>query len=142
MKPKTRRLLWLSFTLVCFSMGIYLILRPLQDNLVFYYTPTEIKKKAVKSTDKVRVGGYVAIGTIKHPEPLTVKFILTDFQNTLEVSYRGTLPDLFREGQGCVAEGYIEPSGHFHALTVLAKHDEKYRPPSIQGGGFCRCSLK
>ncbi|GEO81043.1 hypothetical protein ROR02_11740 [Pararhodospirillum oryzae] len=107
-----------------------LTLTALTDNLVFFYSPTDIKEKGMAPDHRFRVGGLVQEGSVvKSGE--TVRFVVTDLVNTVAVTYTGLLPDLFREGQGVVAEGTLNTEGVFIASTVLAKHDENYMPPEV-----------
>ena len=108
-----------------------LVLFALRDTIVFFHTPKEVAEKQIPAGKRIRLGGLVADGSLKRGEGLTVTFAITDTAKTIPVSYTGILPDLFREGQGVVAEGKLDPAGRFHADTVLAKHDENYMPPEV-----------
>jgi cytochrome c-type biogenesis protein CcmE len=108
-----------------------LILFALNDAIVFFHTPSELAAKAIAPGQRVRVGGLVAPGSLQRSAPSTVTFAITDLESTTPVSYTGQLPDLFREGQGVVAEGMLDASGRFIADTVLAKHDENYMPKEV-----------
>ena len=118
------------------ALGLYLVLSALKDNMVFYYTTTEMHLKAPRETEKVRLGGMVKSQSLKKYDDQRIEFIVSDFVEEIKVFYRGSLPDLFREGQGVVAEGYYLSSGDFQANTILAKHDETYRPPTVNDNGF------
>jgi len=107
-----------------------LVLNAFQDNLVFFYSPTELATKNVPPGRAVRIGGIVEQGSLKR-ESGEVRFRVTDMARAVDVSYRGQLPDLFREGQGVVCEGTLAPDGSFHAAEVLAKHDENYMPREV-----------
>lgn len=131
MKPRTKRLVNL-ITLLCTLAGcLFVIFDALQDNIVFYVTPTELQAKKNLEKDKtLRIGGYVKEGTFKISQASHSTFVLTDFTHDITVTYQGVLPSLFREGQGAVAEGTLDPKTQiFTARQVLAKHDENYKPP-------------
>lgn len=108
-----------------------LILYALSDTIVFFYTPSEVAEKSVQPGVRFRLGGLVEEGSIEKLAGSRINFVVTDTDKTLKVSYKGVLPDLFREGQGVVAEGKIERSGTFVADTILAKHDENYMPREV-----------
>ena len=112
------------------SIGVYIILSSLNDNIVFFYPPSEISK--IKENTKVRVGGIVKNGSITRETDNKIRFIITDYSEELEIIYQGILPALFREGQGIVAEGTLQPARSFLAKKLLAKHDENYMPPQIK----------
>ena len=112
------------------SIGVYIILSNLNDNIVFFYPPSEISK--IKKNSKVRVGGIVKKGSITREIDNKIRFIITDYSEELEIIYQGILPALFREGQGIVAEGTLHPARSFLAIKLLAKHDENYMPPQIK----------
>ena len=108
------------------------VLSDIDDSLVFCDTPTELGEKDIPTERGMRIGGLVAENSVKRgPDGVSVKFIVTDLTNTLPVTYKGILPDLFREGQGVVAEGKIDADGVFRADAVLAKHDENYMPAEV-----------
>ncbi len=113
------------------SLCLGLILYALSQNINLFYTPTEIASDMAPMDKTIRVGGMVVDGSFTRGDKLNVEFTLTDFENTLVVQYNGILPDLFREGQGIVAQGVLNANGHFEAKQVLAKHDENYMPPEI-----------
>ena len=126
---KRNRLIAIIILLIASSSGIYIILLNFNDNIVFFYPPSEISKIKDQSR-KVRVGGIVKNGSIIN-NASQISFILTDYMNELSVTYQGLLPALFREGQGIVAEGKLSNDRKsFIAAKLLAKHDENYRPPS------------
>ena len=107
-----------------------LVLRAFNSNLVFFFTPSEVAENKAPTDRTFRIGGLVSAGSIKRqPDGLTVAFDVTDTAKTIPVSYKGILPDLFKEGKGVVAQGKIGPDGVFRAAEVLAKHDENYMPP-------------
>lgn len=129
-KPKHQRLLLVCSALLGLSISLFLILIAFQDSLVFFYTPSDLLHKPVSSQQRIRIGGLVDVhSTYQIGEK--VRFKITDHKETIEVNYHGLLPDLFREGQGVVAEGYLRDPTHFQAETVLAKHDEKYMPKEV-----------
>ena len=107
-----------------------LVLTALNDNIVFFYSPTQVAEKKPGPERRFRLGGLVEQGSVKKDGP-EVRFTVTDLQKTVPVVYRGLLPDLFREGQGVIAEGVLGADGIFVARDVLAKHDENYMPPEV-----------
>ncbi|MCW5748831.1 MAG: cytochrome c maturation protein CcmE [Alphaproteobacteria bacterium] len=132
MTPKRKRLWLLLGSLGALAVAVGLVLTALDDNLVFFYSPTQIVEKAPPADKRLRIGGLVTPGSVvKGSDGLTTTFEVTDTKHTLKVTYRGVLPDLFREGQGVVAEGTLGKDGVFVAREVLAKHDEKYMPPEV-----------
>jgi cytochrome c-type biogenesis protein CcmE len=131
MTRKNRRAAFIALGLAILAVAVGLVLNAMRDNIVFFYSPSEVAEKALGSGTRIRLGGMVEEGTLKHIGPTTVSFNITDYTKTVSVSYTGILPDLFREGQGVVAEGMMTPDGAFVADTVLAKHDEKYMPPEV-----------
>jgi cytochrome c-type biogenesis protein CcmE len=131
-KPKRKRLWLLLGSLGAFALAVTLVLVALDDNLVFFHSPTQIADKKPPPTQRLRVGGLVAPGSVeKAGDGLTTTFTVTDTRANLKVSYRGQLPDLFREGQGVIAEGTLGTDGVFVAREILAKHDETYMPPEV-----------
>ena len=113
------------------TIAVGLILFALRGSIVFFYGPTEMAEKAPPRGTHLRIGGLVKRGSLTYDGSSTVVFAVTDLKHDIKVSYTGLLPDLFREGQGVVAEGTVEGPGHFHADTVLAKHDERYMPKEV-----------
>jgi cytochrome c-type biogenesis protein CcmE len=116
------------------TLGIVsaLVLTAFSDNLVFFYSPTELRAKAVPAGERVRIGGLVETGSVTHEaDGRTIEFRVTDGKEDVPVTYTGVVPDLFREGQGVVVEGALAPNGDFRAAEVLAKHDEKYMPKEV-----------
>ena len=113
------------------AIAIGLILFALRNSIVFFYGPTEITEKALPRGTHLRIGGVVKRGSLTYDGSSTVVFAVTDLKHDIRVSYTGLLPDLFREGQGVVAEGTVEGPGLFRADTVLAKHDERYMPKDV-----------
>ncbi|MCX8505811.1 MAG: cytochrome c maturation protein CcmE [Alphaproteobacteria bacterium] len=135
-KPKHRRLFLVLASLGLLSSGVGLMLLAFQDGLVFFYTPSELhqpKNLSKITADRVvRVGGMVAEKSLQRTQDgLSYRFVITDMSDQLAVAYTGVLPDLFREGQGVVAEGHLQPDGTLVATNVLAKHDERYMPKNM-----------
>jgi cytochrome c-type biogenesis protein CcmE len=128
--PKRKRLWLLVGSLGVLGVAAALVLSALDDNLVFFYSPTQVAEKHVAPDRHFRLGGLVEAGSVKK-NGQEVRFTVTDTHKTLPVVYRGLLPDLFREGQGVVAEGSLGADGVFTAREVLAKHDENYMPPEV-----------
>jgi cytochrome c-type biogenesis protein CcmE len=112
-------------------VAVLLLLFAVRDSVVFFHTPTEVATKHIPPGQRIRLGGLVAKGSFKRGSEEQVEFAITDTQRTIPVDYHGILPDLFREGQGVVAEGKLDGAGRFVADTVLAKHDETYMPPEV-----------
>jgi cytochrome c-type biogenesis protein CcmE len=131
MTRRRRRLYAILFGLALLSGAVALALSAFRDTLVFFYSPTELMAKHVAPGRAVRIGGLVEKGSLVHEGGATIRFKVTDLKDTVEVSYTGLLPDLFREGQGVVVEGALNGQGEFVASQVLAKHDEKYMPPEV-----------
>ena len=131
MTRKQRRAILIGTCLGVLALAVGLVLMALRDSIVFFYTPSEVAEKHLDSGQRFRLGGLVENGSLKRGEGTTVSFVVTDKRATLPVTYTGVLPDLFREGQGVVAEGALTSEGVFHADSVLAKHDEKYMPPEV-----------
>ncbi len=132
MTRKRKRLWLLLGSMGAFCVAVGLVLAALDDNLVFFYSPTQIVEKPPLPDKRLRIGGLVAPGSVvKGGDGLTTTFDVTDTKHTLKVTFRGVLPDLFREGQGVIAEGAMQADGVFAAREVLAKHDENYMPPEV-----------
>ncbi len=138
MKLKTQRLLKVSSLLIIFLIGCSILFYNLKNNLVFFFSPSEILEKEVSSKENVRLGGMVKKGSVKKKEiEIELKkvqetvFTVTDFEKEISVYYIGILPDLFSEGQGVVVEGNLINKNRFKAKVVLAKHDENYMPPEL-----------
>jgi cytochrome c-type biogenesis protein CcmE len=129
MTRKRRRLYILVAGMACLGIAAALVLSAFNDSLVFFYSPSDVMQKAVGPDRRIRLGGLVEPGSLAR-QGASVDFRVTDGQHTIPVHYQGALPDLFREGQGVVAEGRLR-HGRFEAATVLAKHDEKYMPPEV-----------
>ena len=132
MTRKQQRLGLLVLGMTALAGATTLVLVAFSDNLVFFYSPSELRTKAVAPDRRVRIGGLVENHTLSRgPDGRQVSFRVTDGAADLTVVYEGLLPDLFREGQGVVAEGKLRPDGIFAATTVLAKHDENYMPREV-----------
>jgi cytochrome c-type biogenesis protein CcmE len=131
MTRRKRRLTLIGGALAVLALAVALVLLALKDSIVFFNSPTDLVEKRIPAGQRMRVGGLVKEGTLLRGENLAVRFELTDGSHALTVAYRGQLPDLFREGQGVVAEGALDPSGIFQADTILAKHDENYMPKEV-----------
>jgi len=128
---RRRRALTIAAATGVLCLAVLLVLRALRDSVVFFHTPSEVIAQHVAAGKRIRLGGLVAAGSLRRAEGTTVTFAITDGGATIPASYTGILPDLFREGQGVVAEGKLDATGHFLADTVLAKHDENYMPPEV-----------
>jgi len=127
---KQRRLYFLVLGLLALGAATALVLTAVGDGMVYFYTPADLKTKHVGIDRRLRIGGLVENGSVVK-DGQTVAFTITDMTATLPVTYTGVLPDLFREGQGVVAEGKLDAEGKFHASEVLAKHDENYMPKEV-----------
>lgn len=130
MKIRHRRLIFIVLGLASLGVAVGLALNAFRNNLVFYYTPTQIVAGKAPVARTFRMGGLVEKGSVKR-NGLATSFTVTDLNKSFKVRYTGVLPDLFREGQGVVAQGRLGPNGVFIADQVLAKHDEKYMPPEV-----------
>lgn len=137
MTRKKRRLYILGLFLLGLGTATALTLTAFQDSLVFFYSPSDLATKQIPPERTFRLGGLVEVGSIERrtgdaaARNVEVRFAITDLDKTVPVLYAGILPDLFREGQGVVAEGRLGEGGVFEAQTILAKHDEKYMPPEV-----------
>jgi cytochrome c-type biogenesis protein CcmE len=131
MTRKQRRGILIGTCLTVLAIAAGLVLYAMRDSIVFFYTPTEVTEMGIAPGTRFRLGGLVETGSVVRGEGTTVRFVVTDQSKTLPVTYTGVLPDLFREGQGVVAEGKLEADGVFRADHVLAKHDENYMPPEV-----------
>ena len=125
------RILFLFLLLASIILAVYLILKSLEENVVYFISPSEIKKLTEINSDKIRIGGMVKNKSIIIKSN-KINFIVTDFKNEINVSYSGSVPNLFAEGKGVVAEGYLKDKNYFNAVKILAKHDENYMPPEIK----------
>jgi|SRR5690348_15332056 len=136
MKPKNQRLALVSSAIVAVLVAVLLAMWGLRERASYFYTPTEILAGKAEVNRSARLGGLVQRGSVvRDKDGLTTAFLVTDGKNSVLVSYRGILPDLFREGSGVVAEGRLAPAEHlnqiFVADQILAKHDERYMPPEL-----------
>ena len=132
MTRKRRRLYAVLAGMATLGLASFLVLSAFSDNLVFFYSPSDLKTKHVPFERQLRIGGLVEAHSVtRAADGKTVEFRVTDGNNAVRVSFAGGLPDLFREGQGVVAEGVLRRDGSFLASNVLAKHDEKYMPPEV-----------
>ncbi len=131
MTRKQRRLVVIGGAGGVLAFAVGLVLFAMSDQIVFFYTPTDISQKGIEAGTRIRLGGLVAEGSVARGENGNVSFDVTDTANAIKVTYTGILPDLFREGQGVVAEGQVGADGGFAADSVLAKHDEAYMPREV-----------
>ena len=130
MKRRHKRIAFILVGLAGLGVAAYLVANAFRNNLVFFFSPTQVAAKEAPVNRTFRIGGLVQEGTLKRDsDGLTVRFIVTDTAANVPVVYKGILPDLFKEGRGCVAQGKIGSDGVFQAEQVLAKHDENYMPP-------------
>jgi len=129
-KPKRKRLLLVIGMMAALGVAVGFMLFAFQDNIVFFRSPSDVAQLGIEKGKRFRLGGMVEKGSVVK-DGVVVTFVVTDFNKSLPVRYKGLLPDLFREGQGVVAEGRIDGHGVFVADTVLAKHDENYMPPNV-----------
>jgi len=131
-KKVKSRIFFLTLSIVSVAIVIFIVLRSLEENVVYFFSPTEIYSKTDISFDKkIRVGGLVKINSISKNET-SINFIITDLKNEIIVSYSGLVPNLFSEGKGVVAEGKLKDKNFFVADQILAKHDENYMPPEVK----------
>ena len=124
------RFFFVLLILLTLTLTVFLVLKSLEENVVYFQSPTEIKVLSEVKKDKIRVGGMVKLDSIDI-EAKKIKFIITDFKNEINVIYSGVVPNLFTEGKGVVAEGYLKDKNFFLATKILAKHDENYMPPEV-----------
>jgi cytochrome c-type biogenesis protein CcmE len=130
MKRRHKRIAFIVVGLAGLSLAAYLVTSAFRNNLVFFFSPTQVAAKEAPLNRTFRVGGLVQEGSLQRDKDgLTVSFVVTDTAANVPVVYKGILPDLFKEGRGCVAQGKMDEKGVFHADQVLAKHDENYMPP-------------
>jgi len=125
------RILFLFLVIVSVILSVYLVLKSLEENVVYFLSPTEIKNLTVINQKKIRIGGMVKDQSIIIKSD-KINFIVTDLKNEINVSYSGSVPNLFAEGKGVVAEGYLKDRSYFSADKILAKHDENYMPPEVK----------
>lgn len=130
MKPRHKRFAFIGLGLLVLGVATVLILNAFQSNLVFFFTPSQVASGEVPQGRSFRIGGMVEDGSlVRENDGLTVRFVVTDTAKRVPVTYKGILPDLFKEGKGAVAQGKLNADGTFVASEVLAKHDENYMPP-------------
>ena len=136
MIKRKKRIYLISLFFITIATSIYLILWALRDNIVFFYSPSEIQQKInlkeIDEMSKLRLGGMVKESSIEQLNNGSINFIITDFDREMVVFYKGIIPDLFKEQQGVIAEGSINNEGIFIANSILAKHDENYMPPEVK----------
>ena len=132
MNARRQRLIFITLGLVGLGLATYLVLNALGNNLSYFFAPAEVQAGQAPTTRAFRLGGMVKPNSISRtPGDLQVRFVVTDYQAEVPVTFSGILPDLFAEGQGVVAQGRLAPNGVFLADEVLAKHDENYMPPEV-----------
>lgn len=133
MKARHKRFALIAGGLAVLGVATTLVLSAFQENLVFFFSPTEVAQGKAPQGRSFRIGGLVEVGSIKRQaDGVTVAFVVTDTAKSIPVTYKGILPDLFKEGKGVVAQGKVGADGHFVADEVLAKHDENYMPPEAK----------
>ena len=125
------RFFFITLVLITLILSVFLILKSLEENVVYFKSPSDIKTLSETNKNKIRVGGMVKKNSISIKEK-KLNFIITDFENEINVSYSGAVPNLFSEGKGVVAEGYLKDKSFFLATKILAKHDENYMPPEVK----------
>ena len=125
------RLFFIILIFFSLILSVFLVLKSLEENVIFFKSPSEIRSLEEIKNKKIRIGGMVKLDSIKMSSN-EVKFIITDFKNEINVSYSGVIPNLFSEGKGVVAEGYLKDKIFFEASKILAKHDENYMPPEVK----------
>ena len=125
------RFLFVALILITLILTVFLVLKSLEENVVYFQSPSEIKALSELDKKKIRIGGMVKKNSIL-VEASEVKFIITDFKNEINVTYSGAIPNLFAEDKGVVAEGFLKDRNFFSATKILAKHDENYMPPEVK----------
>jgi cytochrome c-type biogenesis protein CcmE len=128
---KQRRLILIGSSLGVLAIAVGLVLSAMRSSIVFFQSPSDVVEHQLAPGTRIRIGGLVKAGSVERGDNLRIRFAVTDGKHDIPVQYQGIVPDLFREGQGVVAEGKLEPSGVFAADTVLAKHDERYMPKEV-----------
>ncbi|MFW5926500.1 MAG: cytochrome c maturation protein CcmE [Wenzhouxiangella sp.] len=129
---RKKRLMLVGLIVLGVSAATVVAITALNDNMLYFVTPSEVQAKAAPTERQIRLGGLVADGSVKRDsDSLAVQFGITDGNNEVPVTFNGILPDLFREGQGVIAHGSLDDNGMFHAHEVLARHDENYMPPEV-----------
>lgn len=132
MKPRKQRMIFVGVIVAGMAAAALLALLAMGENMMYFYSPTQIHNDEAPRDAVIRAGGLVVEGSVqRNPDNLQVRFDITDTQEQLSIAYRGSLPDLFREGQGIVAIGRLDDNGVLQADNVLAKHDEEYMPPEV-----------
>ena len=130
MKRRHKRIIFIVCCVAALGLAAWLVLAAFKNNLVFFFSPTQVAAREAPQGRTFRIGGLVQDGTVKRDsDGLTIRFTVTDTANTIPVVYKGILPDLFKEGRGCVAQGKVGSDGVFYADQIMAKHDENYMPP-------------
>ena len=125
------RILFITLIILSLILSVFLVLKSLEEDVVFFKSPTDVKLMEVAKDKRIRIGGMVKLGSIKMSND-EINFIITDFKNEINVIYSGAVPNLFAEGKGVVAEGNLKDKSFFNALKILAKHDENYMPPEVK----------
>ena len=131
MTRKRRRIILIGGALCVLAVAVGLMLNAFRDSIVFFNSPTDVAEKHIPPGTRIRIGGLVKAGSLVRGDDLKIRFDVTDGNRDIAVAYQGVLPDLFREGQGVVAEGALDSGGLFDADTILAKHDENYMPKEV-----------
>ena len=125
------RFFFIFLILIILSLSTFLILKSLEENVVYFQSPTDIQNSAEMNVKKIRVGGMVKNESILMEDKI-INFVVTDYKNEINVTYSGVIPNLFAEGKGVVVEGYLKDRNFFLATKILAKHDENYMPPEVK----------
>ena len=126
------RILFLSFIFIAIILSIFLILKSLEENVVYFISPSEIKKlPKIEKSEKIRVGGMVKENSVQMSQN-QISFVITDYKSEINVTFSGSIPNLFAEGKGVVAEGFLKDRNFLKAKKILAKHDENYMPPEVK----------
>ena len=125
------RIVFLILLLTSIILSVYLILKSLEDDVIYFSSPSKIKNLTEIDNNKIRIGGMVKVGSVIISSK-KINFIITDFKNEINVSYSGSIPNLFAEGKGVVAEGFLKDKNYLEAKKILAKHDENYMPPEVK----------
>lgn len=131
MKKRHKRLALIVVAVAGLTISVLFVMNAFRNNLVFFFSPSDVAAGKAPADRTFRLGGMVVKGSVHRGKDLNIQFVVTDFKNSINVHYRGILPDLFREGQGVIAQGRFGPAHVFQANQVLAKHDEKYMPPEV-----------
>ena len=131
MNRRRQRMIFVSLLVTGVAAAAGLVIAAMGENMLYFYSPTQIRAGEAPSGPRIRVGGLVVDGSVRRSQGLEISFTLTDGAETIDVTYAGILPDLFREGQGIVASGVLESGARIRAEEVLAKHDENYMPPEV-----------